>query len=125
MGVFFFQPVLTMTTMTDTLADKFDEIVGQDPTDDCYSQEELDQLLRDKENEVKEQFLQEERDIRKDIAEIRSKFDESVNRDRRQQEVIDIFEELLRSYTHITHSHVFKPDVLRWLVKKSLPYTYS
>ena len=98
MAVFFFQPVLTMTTMTDTLADKFDEIVGQeDPTDNCYSQEELDQLLRDKENEVKEQFLQEERDIRKDIAEIRSKFDESVNRDRRQQEVIDIFEELLRN----------------------------
>ena len=98
-----------MTTMTDTLADKFDEIVEEDPTDNCYSQEELDQLLRDKENEVKEQFLQEERDIRKDIAEIRSKFDESVNRDRRQQEVIDIFEELLRSY--ITHGHLFKPDV--------------
>ena len=96
-----------MTTVTDTLADKFDEIVEE--TDNCYSQEELDQLLRDKENEVKEQFLQEERDIRKDIAEIRSKFDESVNRDRRQQEVIDIFEELLRSY--ITQSHVFKPDV--------------
>jgi len=87
-----------MTTMTDTLADKFDEIVGQeDPTDNCYSQEELDQLLRDKENEVKEQFLQEERDIRKDIAEIRSKFDESVNRDRRQQEEIKKLKAVLES----------------------------